>query len=276
MKYLCFRFDVDTHKCIRDGVPNLLTLAKDQHVKFTFFINVGKAIDRWHLLKSSFKKNQKKNIKSLSPITKLGLKDYLIISLLNPFIGMKYANDIKMISKHGHEIGLHGGMNHQTWFNDAKSWSAEKIKKELLWAMNILNHINKKPVIGFTSPGWNGSYKINSVLKQLGFLYVSDIHSSKPIEKIIETKGLTKIPTNIAGEPGGVGYLEHCRALKMTDSQILADFKDKLDRRKKLAVIYDHPYYAGVKELILLKKMIELAKNMSVSIIMMKEILNKL
>lgn len=277
MKYLCFRFDVDTHKCIRDGVPNLLKLAKQLDVKFTFFINVGQAVDWFQFLKNTTDKSSRSNIKCLSAITKLGLKDYLIISLFNPIIGINFAEKIKSISQQKHEIGLHGGKNHQTWFNNAKSWSTAKITEEIFWARNTLNNINpREQLIGFASPGWNGSDKINGILHKLGFLYVSDTHTDKPFEKIVRSKGLSKIPTNIAGEPGGVGYLEYCRALKMSDSQILLDFKEKLDTRKKLAVVYDHPYYTGTKEIILLKKMIRLAKDMRISIITMKESLYKL
>ncbi len=277
MKYLCFRFDVDTHKCIRDGVPNLLKLAGYHNIKFTFFINVGRAVDRLQFLKKRINNSQKTDIKCLSSFTKLGLKDYLIISLFNPLIGTSFTEKIKLISKYRHEIGLHGGTNHETWFNNSKFWSTEKIKKELLWAKNMLNNITpEERLTGFASPGWNGSGKINGILNKLGFLYAADTHTDKPFEKIVKSKSLNEIPTNISGEPGGVGYLEHCRALKMSDSQILLDFKEKLDARKKLAVVYDHPYYAGTKEIALLGKMIKLAKKMSISIIMMREMLNRL
>lgn len=37
MNRLVFRFDVDTHKCIRDGVPNLLEISDEMDVPFTFF-----------------------------------------------------------------------------------------------------------------------------------------------------------------------------------------------------------------------------------------------
>lgn len=275
MKYLSFRFDVDTHKCLRDGVPNLLKLAKQHGVKFTFFINVGQAVNRLDFFKGKLRGTQKKGITSLSPITKLGIKDYLIISLFNPYIGSSYPEKVKMIAKYGHEIGLHGGTNHQTWLENAKKWQPERIEKELLFGIKFLKNLNNKDVIGFASPGWNGSAKINRILKKLGFLYVADTHTDKIYEKITVTKNLKEIPTNITGEPGGVGYLEHCRAKKMDDEQILGDFKKKLVERKKLAVLYDHPYFAGTKEIALLGRMIKLAKEMSFNIIMLKDIINK-
>ena len=44
-KLVC-RFDIDTHKCIRDGVPNLLEISEERNVRFTFFLNAGRAISR--------------------------------------------------------------------------------------------------------------------------------------------------------------------------------------------------------------------------------------
>lgn len=44
MKRLVFRFDIDTHKCIRDGVPKLLDIAKEYNLGFSFFLNTGKSI----------------------------------------------------------------------------------------------------------------------------------------------------------------------------------------------------------------------------------------
>jgi hypothetical protein len=50
MKYFCFRFDVDTPKCIKKGVPNLISLSKKLDVPFTFFIKTqqSKLIDGFY------------------------------------------------------------------------------------------------------------------------------------------------------------------------------------------------------------------------------------
>ena len=273
MKTLVFRFDIDTHKCIKEGVPNLLKLSRKHNVKFTFFINLGQAIDRSIFLRDLFK-TKNSSIKNLSTIHKLGLRECLYLSVFNPVIGEKYARQIKMISAQGHEIGIHGGKNHQTWFSKAGTWSQERIVNELHWAIRLLKTISKVEVPGFASPGWNGSKTINSVLQELGFAYVSDSHSDKPVQKI-ETEGsLKKVPTNIAGEPGGVGYIEHCRAKKLSDKEILDDFRKKLKKRNKLAIIYDHPHYVGTKELKTLEAIILIAKSMNYEITTIRKFLN--
>ncbi len=272
MKYFCFRFDVDTHKCLRDGVPNLLKLADELNVKFTFFINFGQAIDHISFIKNKIRRSKDTNIKTISAFKKLGLKNSLQVVLFNPFIGKSYPNILRKILKSGNEIGLHGGKNHEAWLRHAKKWPVERTIDELHWGYKQLkNTIKKERIFGFASPGFNGSDDINKILSQLGFSYVSDTYSNKPIEKISSNYNFKNIPTNITGD-GGSGYIEHCRASGMNDTEILSDFKKKLQARNKLAIVYDHPYYAGTKSLNLVKEMIGEVKKMGYNIVTMKEI----
>ncbi len=68
------------------------------------------------------------------------------------------------------------------------------------------------------------------------------------------------MPTNLCGEPDGVGYLEHMRAEGLDDAQAFITFSRQLEDRR-LAVAYDHPYYAGVAELELIGRMIHMARD---------------
>lgn len=276
MKYFCFRFDIDSQKCLREGVPNLLALAEEMHVKFTFFVHFGRAVNRLSFIKNKlYGCNQQKRIrtKSLSALTKLGLKDYILTSVANPLIGKNDPHILKMIIKSGHELGLHGGRNHDDWLREAHRWPVAKIREEVLWGQQLLKtYIPHEAVFGFSSPGWNTSKNIRQTLHELGFSYVADMHSDKPIEKIIIKNRMKCVPTNIVGEPDGVGYIEFCRASHMNDSEVLNDFKKKLMVRKKLATVYDHPYYAGIQELKLVRHMIQIAKDMNYKIATMKEI----
>ena len=55
---MVFRFDIDTHKCIRDGVPNLLELFDKYNVPFGFFLNTGKSISLKESIKSMASNNK--------------------------------------------------------------------------------------------------------------------------------------------------------------------------------------------------------------------------
>lgn len=278
-KYFCFRFDVDTHRCLRVGIPNLIDLGQELDVSFTFFVNMGRAIIRSHSLQKLVSPNPKQAVKivKLSNLKKLGVVDYVITSVLNPEVGSSQLNVIKYLYQTGHEVGLHGGMNHALWQNSGAEWSAEKIQKEIEWGLKKLAQARIDKPLGFASPGWQGSPNLHIILERLGFRYVADVHSDN-YEDIVKpnTKlNLIEVPTNIVGEPGGVGYIEHLRARGLEDGQIIQDFKRRLEG-KKLAVVYDHPYYAGIQELPILKKIILTARSMGFEVTTLQNIVREL
>ena len=63
-KKVAFRFDVDTLKCIKYGVPKLVNISEKNNVSFTFFMNFGKSIDR----KEAFKNKSKSFDNTLNKI----------------------------------------------------------------------------------------------------------------------------------------------------------------------------------------------------------------
>ena len=278
MKYFCFRFDVDTPKCIKKGVPNLINLSKKLDVPFTFFINMGRGTSRWSFIKKIIPFGSKSithTILKLSNLKKLGLWDYFIMALFNPQVGNSHPHIIKSLKKAGHEVGLHGGSNHGEWQNESHSWGNQKIFKEIIPALNSLTKFLGERPLGFSSPGWCGSNDLNTILESLDFYYVADAHGEnlKTITYAQNASNLLQIPTNILGN-GGVAYLENLRAKKMDDQAILNDFSSKLEKRT-FAVLYDHPYYAGIQELPMLKMMIDIVKSKGFQIVTLKTLVEK-
>lgn len=186
MKQLVFRFDVDTHKCVKQGIPNLIALAKRQNVKFTFFVHFGRAVSQKNFLVAMIKKSKPtKKHAHLSALTKLGFKNYLVAAILNPQIGVVGQKEIRDAIHNGHEIGLHGGRNHETWNREALHWTKGRVNEEISWGINEMKKISSTyKMLGFASPHWKGNNRIYSVLAEKGFTYVSDIHSNKPLQKI--------------------------------------------------------------------------------------------
>ena len=278
MKYFCFRFDVDTPKCIKKGVPNLISLSKKLDVPFTFFINMGRGTSRWSFIKKIIPFGSKSiphTTFKLSNLKKLGLWDYFIMALFNPQVGNSHPHIIKSLKKAGHEVGLHGGSNHGEWQNESHSWGNQKFFKEIIPALNSLTKFLGERPLGFSSPGWCGSNDLNTILESLDFHYVADAHGEnlKTITYAQNTLNLLQVPTNILGN-GGVAYLENLRARNMNDNEILKDFSSKLDERF-FAVLYDHPYYAGIQELPMMEMMVDLVRSKGFQIVTLKTLVEK-
>lgn len=273
MKKLVFRFDIDTHKCIRDGVPRLLAVANEYEVPFTFFLNCGKSISFINSLKSLvFGTNREDSEKPemMSAMQKLGMKDYLVAAFINPNIS-NYKAQIKQLLDSGCEIGLHGGRNHAIWGNKTE-WSEESVRQETVWALARVRKINPEfTPRGFASPEWNGPDFLPEILKEEGFTYYGDFRCVG--QEPIKLDGILPIiGVNLLGEPGGVAFFENCRVRGLNDREIVRTIMDSFEKLDTV-VLYDHPYYAGLNETGCIIKIIESAKSKGIQICKLEELI---
>ena len=276
MATVCFRFDIDTHKCIRDGVPNLLKIAKKYQVPFTFFLNVGKSVNIIATIKEKFidKVLYDNNVFMLSAREKLGLFDYFFAAIINPNI-ISYKKQIKALFNSNCEIGIHGGKNHSTWSANALSWSHSKIKDEIKYAIEkILKIIPDYKPYGFASPCWITPYNLPDILKSFDFLYYADFHMLGSDNILQFENNMPLIGVNLLGEGGGVAFWENCRAQNMNTEKIHSIFV-KFVNAHPITVVYDHSYYAGVREIESLENIIEFLLNNGHNIIAMGDLLTK-
>ena len=262
MQRFCFRFDVDGENCIRNGVPKLLALGEETGIKFTFFVNMGRSVDRIAYVSKvlrgrSGKNAQGEGVTKLPNAEKLGKMNFLKVGLLNPKAGDANRHLVSAIAEAGHEVGLHGGRNHGNWMHSARRWGREKINSELEWGANAVEEAAGKKAFGFSAPGFVTSKSICEALKANKFEYCSDSFGDG--EKIGKLFGvMPNLPVNIVGN-GGVGFVETMRAQGKKDGEIVREFGKKL-AGKEFAIAYDHPGYAAVKEIELVGKLVDAAE----------------
>lgn len=270
-KSICFRFDVDTHKCAKVGMRNLIELAQRKGVLFTFFLNCGVSISRYHSAKAIFsKKHDVVSYPQLSARRKFGDYEYIRCAIVNPQIGVYAKEVILRAFQEGHEIGLHGGRNHELWGRFVNKWSDEKIRNEILWGLDQLKGFGIIPQ-GFASPCANGGDRVRRIISEFeNFRYVSDaLNPNSTYPKKISS-GVVDIPTALCGE-GGVAYIEQHVALGKSKAEILEDFKSKLNLSKTV-VFYDHPYFAGDEALDIMDGLVDAAKDLGFEVTTMKKI----
>lgn len=276
MKTFSFRFDVDSHVGLKKGIPKLLSLSNEFNVPFTFFISMGKAISWKGKINSLFKSNENQNYSKLTIVEKLGYKGLIKVLLLNPEVGSSNIPLIREIIDQGHEVALHGGKNHGTWLHKSHTWDKGRYYSEIKWAFNKLQKSGLDQIHGFASPGWKGSEIAYEILNHFDFTYVADNYGKDiPDIHFIPGLNLIQIQTNILGEPGGVGYLEYCRANGIPDREILNDIDESILTRNT-SILYDHPAFAGCHEIPLLRKIITLALSRDVRICKMNDIANSI
>ncbi len=259
-KFICFRFDVDTHVCIKKGVPELITLFKKYDANCTFFVNMGRSFNYYIFfikkINAFFSKKPKTSFFSITK--KLGFINTFKALLFNPKVGATNKKILHEIIKNGHELGLHGGKNHATWEKNAKNWSENTLANEIEYGLNQFKKLNLPKPTSFASPCWNSPNSLIDNLKSNGFLILADHYSlnSLPCNDVL---GVKQFPTNILAKDGNIGFIENFRALGYNSTEILKEFENQLDLEGNFKMVFDHPIYAGIHEIHLLSQMIEMS-----------------
>lgn len=207
---LAIRFDVDTHRCLLEGVPRLLLLAREEQVKFTFFVNMGRAVSHAAFLRRrAAARSGQPATPRLGARPKLGFVGYWTAALLNPRVGDGAPEILRRAIDEGHEVGLHGGTNHAKWQEAADGWSREELRRELAYGMERFEAATGRTPNGFASPGWVTPASLPTLLAEAGFSYLADEHGpDAPLRWADEDRRLVAVPTLLTGEPDGVAYLE--------------------------------------------------------------------
>lgn len=280
-RLFCFRFDVDSHRCIAQGVPNLLRLADQLDVKFTFFVNMGRLTSRPRiaarvLAGALTKAPEQERVDKLPLRRKLGTYGMAEVLAVNPLVGAGHRGIVRQAHVAGHEIGLHGGRNHRVWQDSGKQWPAARIRREMEWGLAQLFEAGVPKPRGFSSPGWSGSAEVDRVAAEY-FDYIVDSrgHDANTVEQVGPDVALPRVPTNIYGEPGGIGYLEWQRARGAGDWELVDDFKRRLDRAGDFAVVYDHPFWAGIDDLPMTATLISAARDAGFRPAVMADLLDR-
>ncbi len=226
-------------------MPLLSDLGASLDVKFTFFVNMGRAFDRRITLGKALRRLFSRGTPTaLSAAGKLGLAESLHAALLNPHAGKRSAAVLRAARDAGHEIGLHGGRNHARWERDAHRWSEDELRREVRTGGRWMAECGLPAPTSFASPAWNSPSLLKKVLRAGGFEVIADGYDLTT-EAVTPVDGLLSVPTNVAAGAGTAGYLETAALKRWNSAELAADWKRQLAAKQKLAVVYDHPFFAG-------------------------------
>ena len=177
--------------------------------------------------------------------------------------------------KLGHEIGLHGGRNHARWEHYAHTWTRDRLRREIETSLGAMRAQGLPEATSFASPAWNSPACLKELLPSLGFHILADTYDPSA-ESVSQSGSLRTVPTNITPGAGNAGYLETLQMQGMQKSGIIRHFKKQLASKSRLAVVYDHPFFAGIHALPVLKALVETAMDCGFSVCTVREAVNGL
>jgi len=112
-----FRWDVDHRVCITDGLPRIRAVCRDFGVPNTFFVNLGRSTNLREWLGKGITRSKAKlaDREAVHLIKKTGWPRFLVETALARPVGLRFIPEIQALQAEGHELGLHGGMDHVVW-----------------------------------------------------------------------------------------------------------------------------------------------------------------
>ena len=242
-KLFSFRFDIDSLTDIEVGVPRLIEIAGTLDVRFTFFVNMGRSFN-WSTVLSRQHPGARNSVSAARTINKLGLGRLLRTVILNPHIGFSHKKMLFRLLDNGHELGLHGGMDHPVWQWGLDNLSKVEIDDLLKPAYDHFVQLFGKPK-GFASPGFRYNDFVLELMDDYGFEYASDMQGERPF--VPENFRHLQIPVNIVG-PGHKPFIEAMLASGLRSEEVVKKCKAEVDaviEKNDIAVIYGHPAFEG-------------------------------
>jgi peptidoglycan/xylan/chitin deacetylase (PgdA/CDA1 family) len=248
------RWDVDHRVCITDGLPRIQAVCRDFGVPNTFFVNMGRSTNLREWLGKGVARSKAKlaDREAVHLIKKTGWPRFLLETALARPVGLSFVGALHALQQEGHELGLHGGMDHVVWSRRFHELPDEDLRADIDESYgHFIRHFGRPA--GFSSPGFYSDERVMAQLDRMGFLYNGDAIGGEPARATAGGRELRHwtIPVTLAG-PRTIPFLEYHGARGTPDEKVIAELHRHLDARDQV-ILYGHPCYEGVRESVLRK-----------------------
>ncbi|MFO7569656.1 MAG: polysaccharide deacetylase family protein [Smithellaceae bacterium] len=189
------KIDVDTYVGMKNGVPCLLKLLKENRIKATFFLSIGpdnsgRAV--LQLIKNP--RFLKKMLKTNAPGL-YGWKTSLYGTLLPaPMIALSFPEIVAQIITEGHEVQFHA-WDHRRWQDDLPCKTDEWIRQWFQLGIEGFEKLTGSMPTAFGAPSWLIDNRVLSILSEYPLDYLSCTRAKKPF--VYETNHLLEIPSDL-------------------------------------------------------------------------------
>ena len=192
MIHVGLRVDVDTLRGTRIGVPNLVDLLEQEHIRASFFFSVGPdnmGRHLWRLIRPAF----------LVKMFRTGAGrlygwDILLRGTLwpGPVIGKRCPGPIRDTAKAGHEVGLHA-WDHHHWQTRLSRLDQAAISTEIKKGYDMLADILGRAPDCFSAPAWRITPEALLALEQYPFQFQSDCRGHSIFRPLVDDRKINHV-----------------------------------------------------------------------------------
>ena len=176
-----FRWDIDHRVCITDGLPRIRAVCRDFGVPNTFFVNLGRSTNLREWLGAGLARSKAKlaDREAVHLIQKTGWPRFLMETALARPVGLRFIPELQALQAEGHELGLHGGMDHVVWSRRFQALPEDDLRADVEESYgHFVRHFGRPA--GFSSPGFYSDERVMLLLDRLGFQYNGDAIGGEP------------------------------------------------------------------------------------------------
>jgi peptidoglycan/xylan/chitin deacetylase (PgdA/CDA1 family) len=248
-KLFVFRWDVDHRVCMTDGMPLIRAVCRDFGVPNTFFVNLGRSTNLREWLGKGVTRSKAKlaDREAVHLIKKTGWPRFILETALARPVGLSFIPELNAVQAEGHELGLHGGMDHVVWSRRFHELPDPVLEADVAEShAHFVRHFGRPA--GFSSPGFYSDERVMLLLDRLGVAYNGDGIGGEPRPASAGGRRLRHwtIPVTLAG-PRTIPFLEYHGARGTAEPEVMRELHQHLQSRD-LVVLYGHPCYEGVHE----------------------------
>jgi len=249
-----FRWDIDHRVCITDGLPRISAVCRDFGVPNTFFVNLGRSTNLREWLGKGIARSKAKlaDREAVHLIQKTGWPRFVVETVLARPVGLRFIPVLQALQAEGHELGLHGGMDHVVWSRRFHALPGDELIADVEESYgHFVRHFGAPA--GFSSPGFYSDERVMLILDRLAFRYNGDAIGGEPRRATAGGRALRHwtIPVTLAG-PRTIPFLEYHGARGTPEPEVLRLLDEHLESRDEV-ILYGHPCYEGVREALLRK-----------------------
>jgi undecaprenyl phosphate-alpha-L-ara4FN deformylase len=192
---LGLKIDVDTYQGMKQGVPRLLSLLKDEGLRATFFLSVGPDASGRAILQILRNPRFLKKMVRTRAASLYGLRTALYGTFLpSPFIALSFPEMVRRIMAEGHEVQFHA------W--DHRRWQDELTNRPEGWIRDWFNRgiagfeqLTGGAPSSFGAPAWLIDDRVLGIIPSYHFDYLSCTRAKVPF--IHEGIDIIEIPSDL-------------------------------------------------------------------------------
>lgn len=209
---LAIKIDIDTLRGYTEGLPRLLDLLKEYHIRASIFFsmgpdNSGKAIRR------IFRKGFITKMFKTKATTAYGIRTMLYGTLLPaPMIAEANPDLIRRAKYEGHDCGIHS-WDHVYWQDNLPKLSREDIRSEFHKALELYEKISGERAKSCAAPGWQVTLDSLRIQDELDFEYCSDVRGYSPFIPEINGQSFRtpQVPSTLPTMDEALVYVPECQ-----------------------------------------------------------------